>query len=43
MNSPCWLPDKAQQDFAAGILSTRDIALIILVLVAVILVVAIAH
>ena len=35
--------DKAQQDFAAGILSTRDIALIILAVVVLILIIVIAH
>lgn len=35
--------DQAQQDFAAGILSTRDIALIILVVVVIILIAVIAH
>ena len=35
--------DKAQQDFAAGVLSTRDIALIILALVVLILIIVIAH
>ncbi|HVI05024.1 MAG TPA: hypothetical protein VM711_02895 [Sphingomicrobium sp.] len=35
--------DKAQQDFAAGVLSTRDIALIILLLVVIILIIVIAH
>ncbi len=35
--------DKAQNDFAAGYLSTRDIALIVLAVVVLILIVVIAH
>src|SRR6266498_2571452 len=35
--------DKAQNDFAAGYLSTRDIALIVLAVVVLILIIVIAH